>query len=324
MIDLQQEIFEHIPTLLQIAQVSSQIENENISFKEECKIESENYEKYSNNEFESNIDIDIKDSDCSLIDKFSCDTCDESFDTKFKLRKHKKIHQSKIKKSFKSNGTQLKQEKFIKDMQCSECDVYLPSKQSWQNHIKTHSDNLDNYNITSYSDDNSNKDSPLKEDFDSKMQIENNAQKTECNEEKNPHLCINCGKDFTTKKCLNLHKKKKICVKTESISCEICGKSFSHEGHLAVHSKIHVVDSNGINCKLCGKFVTDVEGHKMECRGEKFMCSECGNSYANKSSLRNHMKKHQATETGKIYIYLLVYLLTLFHFYSDLSFYLYY
>ncbi len=302
MIDLHQEIFEHIPTLLEIAQVSTQMENENISFKQDCKIETENLDKYSDNEFESKNDMEIIDRDHSpieLIDKFSCDICDESFNTKFKLRKHQNIHKSKTEKSLKVNGIQSKQKQSIQNLKCSECDIYFQTKYSLQNHIKTHSENLDSFNFLSYFDDNQNSDLHIKEDLNSKEQIKNNPPNTECNNEKNPHMCINCGKDFTTKKCLEFHKKNKICQKTKIISCDICGKSFTHEGHLAIHSRIHIVDSSGINCKLCGKFVTDFEGHKIECRGEKFMCSECGNSYANKSSLRNHMKKHQSSETGE-------------------------
>eukprot|EP00088_Acartia_fossae_P057163 TRINITY_DN6665_c0_g1_i10.p1 TRINITY_DN6665_c0_g1~~TRINITY_DN6665_c0_g1_i10.p1 ORF type:complete len:340 (+),score=19.90 TRINITY_DN6665_c0_g1_i10:27-1046(+) len=114
------------------------------------------------------------------------------------------------------------------------------------------------------------------------------------------NICSDCGKEFSTKKSLLMHQKNQICKKSEKpISCEVCGKSFTHEGHLAVHARIHSLASVDTTCTLCGKFVSDLEKHKTECRGEKFMCSECGNAYANKGSLRNHMKKHRAEESGK-------------------------
>ena len=100
-----------------------------------------------------------------------------------------------------------------------------------------------------------------------------------------------------------MHRKNKICQKPDKlISYEVCGKSFSHEGHLTLHSKIHTVDSVCTKCTLCGKSVADLVEHKRECRGEKFICSECGKAYANKSSLRNHMKNHVAISSGMKYL----------------------
>ncbi|GFT89212.1 hypothetical protein NPIL_602931 [Nephila pilipes] len=76
--------------------------------------------------------------------------------------------------------------------------------------------------------------------------------------------------------------------------CKVCGKPFFTKYYLSQHQKTHT----GVRhvCPICGielKQANNLQNHLRLHTGENpFACDKCEKSYASKSSLINHRKKH--------------------------------
>ncbi|CAO1337814.1 unnamed protein product [Diamesa serratosioi] len=82
-----------------------------------------------------------------------------------------------------------------------------------------------------------------------------------------------------------------------SNSCDVCGKSYTYRYQLIVHKRSHD-EKKQFLCQVCGQaFVSHIElsNHgKSHISGDSnmFICSVCFNVFANESSLERHSKRH--------------------------------
>ncbi|XP_063148725.1 zinc finger protein 420-like [Candoia aspera] len=108
-----------------------------------------------------------------------------------------------------------------------------------------------------------------------------------------PHKCLECGKCFTRKKNLAIHKKTH--VREKPYKCSECGKSFSSSSDIARHQRTHTGE-RPYTCLECGKrflYSSDLIRHGRKHTGEKpYECLECGKCFLRNTKLSIHRRTH--------------------------------
>lgn len=109
-----------------------------------------------------------------------------------------------------------------------------------------------------------------------------------------PYQCKLCGKAFNQPYYMTIHMR--IHSKDKPYKCDLCGVSFVTSSHLGRHMKSH----NNIKphkCTICDRAFI-LPGHlrdhmRSQHTGERpFSCEICGNNFARRKLLRQHMQLH--------------------------------
>ncbi|XP_030849667.1 zinc finger protein 724-like [Strongylocentrotus purpuratus] len=118
------------------------------------------------------------------------------------------------------------------------------------------------------------------------------------NRDKKPHVCDQCGKEFTQKAHLTSHKR--IHTDEKRYVCDHCGKAFNHMGNLKKHKRIHTGEKPYV-CDQCGQEFNRKDvltaHERIHTGGKPYVCErhQCGKAFSEK----HHLKAHERIHTGE-------------------------
>ncbi|XP_038154277.1 zinc finger protein 135-like isoform X3 [Cyprinodon tularosa] len=122
---------------------------------------------------------------------------------------------------------------------------------------------------------------------------ENNVDSQRSSKKTTEFICEDCGKTFTEKHKLNMHKT--IHTGSKAFCCDLCKQRFSRKVHLNTHLRIHT-GQKPFCCDRCGQRFSRKESLNRHTRihtGQKpFCCDLCGQRFSEKGNLNRHMGIH--------------------------------
>ncbi|XP_042309688.1 zinc finger protein with KRAB and SCAN domains 7-like [Sceloporus undulatus] len=124
-------------------------------------------------------------------------------------------------------------------------------------------------------------------------EFEGEPRMTEKGKQRRKCLCLACGRSFSCKSSLSLHRRTHRGEK--SFKCGECGKTFSFWKCLISHQKVHTGEKQFkcSECELSFSWLSHLMLHQRMHTGEKpFTCLECGKSFSVSSTLVSHQRIH--------------------------------
>ncbi|XP_064446139.1 histone-lysine N-methyltransferase PRDM16 isoform X4 [Mirounga angustirostris] len=221
---------------------------------------------------------------------FRCDACDELFQSKPDLRRHKKYACGSVGAPlYEGLGDGLKPEGLggggggEQAHECKDCERMFPTKYSLEQHMVVHTEERE------YKCDQCPKAFNWKSNLIRHQMSHDNGKRFECencvkvftdpsNLQRHirsqhvgarAHACPDCGKTFATSSGLKQHKHIHSTVKP--FICEVCHKSYTQFSNLCRHKRMHADCRTQIKCKDCGQMfstTSSLNKHRRFCEGK--------------------------------------------------------
>ncbi|XP_075406404.1 histone-lysine N-methyltransferase PRDM16 isoform X2 [Tenrec ecaudatus] len=222
---------------------------------------------------------------------FRCDNCDELFQSKLDLRRHKKyacgsvgaaLYQG-LADDLKSEGLASAGSGVGQAHECKDCERMFPNKYSLEQHMIVHTEERE------YKCDQCPKAFNWKSNLIRHQMSHDSGKRFECencvkvftdpsNLQRHirsqhvgarAHACPDCGKTFATSSGLKQHKHIHSTVKP--FICEVCHKSYTQFSNLCRHKRMHADCRTQIKCKDCGQMfstTSSLNKHRRFCEGK--------------------------------------------------------
>uniref|UniRef100_A0A6I8N171 PR/SET domain 16 n=1 Tax=Ornithorhynchus anatinus TaxID=9258 RepID=A0A6I8N171_ORNAN len=216
---------------------------------------------------------------------FRCEECDELFQSKLDLRRHKKYSCSSVGALYETLSEEIKQEGLSDGQvhECKDCERMFPNKYSLEQHMIIHTEERE------YKCDQCPKAFNWKSNLIRHQMSHDSGKRFECencvkvftdpsNLQRHirsqhvgarAHACPDCGKTFATSSGLKQHKHIHSTVKP--FICEVCHKSYTQFSNLCRHKRMHADCRTQIKCKDCGQMfstTSSLNKHRRFCEGK--------------------------------------------------------
>ncbi|XP_024089927.2 histone-lysine N-methyltransferase PRDM16 isoform X1 [Pongo pygmaeus] len=219
---------------------------------------------------------------------FRCDECDELFQSKLDLRRHKKYTCGSVGAAlYEGLAEELKSEGLGggsgQAHECKDCERMFPNKYSLEQHMVIHTEERE------YKCDQCPKAFNWKSNLIRHQMSHDSGKRFECencvkvftdpsNLQRHirsqhvgarAHACPDCGKTFATSSGLKQHKHIHSTVKP--FICEVCHKSYTQFSNLCRHKRMHADCRTQIKCKDCGQMfstTSSLNKHRRFCEGK--------------------------------------------------------
>ncbi|ELV14250.1 PR domain zinc finger protein 16 [Tupaia chinensis] len=220
---------------------------------------------------------------------FRCDECDELFQSKLDLRRHKKYACGSVGAAlYEGLADELKPEGLSsggsgQTHECKDCERMFPNKYSLEQHMIIHTEERE------YKCDQCPKAFNWKSNLIRHQMSHDSGKRFECencvkvftdpsNLQRHirsqhvgarAHACPDCGKTFATSSGLKQHKHIHSTVKP--FICEVCHKSYTQFSNLCRHKRMHADCRTQIKCKDCGQMfstTSSLNKHRRFCEGK--------------------------------------------------------
>lgn len=202
---------------------------------------------------------------------YTCKTCFLPFECKYRLIKHKRVHQGRI--------------------MCGECKKTFPLAHYLNIHVNR-------IHERAFCD-------KCNKIFSNRICF--NKHQSKCKSKKQEkYICDHCSKEFPEKGNIRLHINK-MHSKIMSHQCEVCGKKFNSACHLDEHKESHNVVPDRYVCPFCGGQYSSSGGYRKHLRQKhyrtnpelkmdmKCTCDVCDVQFISFKNHQNHLrsKKHK-------------------------------
>ncbi|XP_067328872.1 histone-lysine N-methyltransferase PRDM16 isoform X2 [Anolis sagrei] len=219
------------------------------------------------------------------VHTFRCEDCDELFQSKMDLRRHKKYSCNPVGSLYESLSEEIKQESGADGQihECKDCERMFPNKYSLEQHMIIHTEERE------YKCDQCPKAFNWKSNLIRHQMSHDSGKRFECencvkvftdpsNLQRHirsqhvgarAHACPDCGKTFATSSGLKQHKHIHSTVKP--FICEVCHKSYTQFSNLCRHKRMHADCRTQIKCKDCGQMfstTSSLNKHRRFCEGK--------------------------------------------------------
>lgn len=231
-----------------------------------------------------------------------CTMCDETFRRHSNLVQHRNKHHFNIKKKYKDfvchcgevfhSKNKLNWHKEIHDSKpksCTYCHEKFIHVSSLTRHIRrSHNQSY----LPNGKKDTENVQCPICKGIYFKSSLEVHLQ---IHSGKRQFSCLICGKEFTTKWNLKLHKWTHASRTSKPFKCELCNGAFirlnDYQAHMNSHKAVRPYTCNYCGCKFIRKYNCQRHVREHE-EGKNYNCTVCNKSFHRSYYLKEHMRVH--------------------------------